>query len=288
MAPMTNRSLLIDEWAPVKLEWIGIRSGLSLHNYDSTVLLVLAISVAVPLALARRQLAAAVWLCGATFLGLRHGRLLIFFAMVVVVVGGSVFTSALASLQAWISDERIYSILAGGVCCLIVVAACIWSTDLVTNRAYMRKSGSYGMASFGTGLSWWFPQGAAAFIERERIPGQLFNTYIEGGYLVWRLGQSYKDYLDGRGDPFGLNLIQRGFELTQTPPDSPEWQREAEHYGINAIIVPLGRYWGVEHFPLLRQFCVSDNWRPVYLGEDFRGICPAHTSDPQSNQPLAD
>jgi tetratricopeptide (TPR) repeat protein len=281
MTPMTNRTLLIDEWGPVRLEWMGFVSGLSLHNYDSTVILVLAVVVAVPLALVRRQVAAAIWLCGAAFLGLRHGRLLIFFAILVVVIAGSVFNSALASLQARISDARTYSILIGGVCCLIVVAACIWSTDLVTSRSYMRRAGTYGMGSFGTGLSWWFPEGAAAFIEREKIPAQLFNTYLEGGYLVWRLGQNYKDYVDGRGGPFGSELILRGFELTQTPPDSPGWQREAEHYDINAIIVPLARYWGVEHFPLLRQFCVSNNWRPVYLDETS-AVFVRHTSATES------
>ncbi len=288
MNPMTNRSLLIDEWGPVRLDWIGVVSGLSLHNYDSTVVLMLATMVAVPLALVRRQFAAAVWLCGAAFLGLRHGRLLIFFAIVVVVVAGSVFNSALASLQARISNARIYSILTGGVCCLIILAVCIWSTDLVTNRSYMRRTGTYGMASFGTGLSWWFPEGAAAFIEREKIPKQLFNTYMEGGYLVWRLGQNYQDYVDGRGGPFNPELILRSFELTQTPPDSPEWHREAEHYGINAIIVPLARYWAVEHFPLLRQFCVSNDWRPVYLDETFRSICSAHLGDRESDRPVAD
>jgi tetratricopeptide (TPR) repeat protein len=50
-------------------------------------------------------------------------------------------------------------------------------------------------------------------------------------------------------------------------PNSPEWQSEAERYDINAIIVPLGRYWGLDHFPVLRQFCASDYWRPVYLDE---------------------
>jgi len=267
MTPMANQSLMIDEWNPVRLDWASFVSGLSIYNYDSTVVLILVVLVAMPVALIRRHFGAAVWLGGALFLGLRHARLLIFLAAVVIIVAGSVFSSAVASFQGKARDSRIFSILTGAICCLVALLAFLWSVDLITDHAYMRKAGMYGTASFGTGLSWWFPAGAATFIEREKIPSQLFNTYLEGGYIVWRLGEHYKDYVDGRGDPFGPELIRRGFQLVQTPPDSSEWQREADRYGINAIIVPLGRYWGVEHFPLLRQFCLSDNWPPVYLDE---------------------
>jgi tetratricopeptide (TPR) repeat protein len=123
------------------------------------------------------------------------------------------------------------------------------------------------LASFGTGLGWWFPEGGAAFIERESMPGQIFNSYDEGGYIIWRLGPKYRDYIDGRGDPFGEELFNRNGTLHLTPPDSPEWQREAERYDINAIIVPLARYNALQFFPLLRQFCASNTWRPVYLDE---------------------
>jgi predicted Zn-dependent protease len=264
---MMDRSVSIDEWGPVKLDWTGIVSGLSLYRHDSTVMLMLVVMLAVPVALVRRQFGAAVWLCGAAYLGLRHSRLLIFFAIVVVIVAGSVLNSAFVSLQRRNRNTRNYTALAKGACCFIVLLACVWSVDLVTNRAYMRRAGIYGMGSFGTGLGWWFPEGAAAFIERERIPGQIFNTDMEGGYFVWRLGQNYKDYIDSRLYPFSREVIQSSLKLPQMAPNSPEWQSEAERYDINAIIVPLGRYWGLDHFPVLRQFCASDYWRPVYLDE---------------------
>ena len=52
-----------------------------------------------------------------------------------------------------------------------------------------------------------------------------------------------------------------------TPPTSSEWQQEVEHFDINAIVVPLGRYNGLNLFPVLRQFCANDAWTPVYLDE---------------------
>ncbi|HXW17978.1 MAG TPA: tetratricopeptide repeat protein, partial [Candidatus Acidoferrales bacterium] len=118
-----------------------------------------------------------------------------------------------------------------------------------------------------TGLSWWFPERAAAFLERENIPAQIFDSYNEGGYIVWRLGPKYLDYIDGRAIPFGPRSFERNTELMSAPPDSPAWQQEAERYGINSIIVPLGRYFGLPLFPALQEFCSSDAWRPVYLDE---------------------
>jgi len=264
MAPMTAHSQQIREWAPTKLNWITSIFGLSLRSPDTFVVLLLVVAIAVPVALIRRQLGAAVWLCGATFLGIRAQRLQVLFSIVVVIVAGSVLTSALASLQHKIEDARLPSILATGACCFIVLLVCVWSGDMVTNRAYMGRT---DLASFGTGLGWWFPEGGAAFIERENMPGQIFNSYSEGGYITWRLGPKYRDYIDGRGDPFGEELFLRNIVLMGTPPDSAGWQREAERYDINTIIVPLGRYQALEQFPVLRQFCDGETWRPVYLDE---------------------
>jgi tetratricopeptide (TPR) repeat protein len=264
MTPMTARSQQIIEWAAPKLDWITFVSGLSLRSPNTFVVLLLVTAIAVPVALIRRQLGAAVWLCGAAFLGVRHQRLQVLFSIVVVIVAGSVLTSALVSLRRKIEDARPPAILATGACCFIVLLVCVWSGDLVTNRAYM---GSTDIASFGTGLGWWFPEGAAAFIDRENIPGQIFNSYSEGGYFTWRMGPKYRDYIDGRGDPFGAELFERNGTLQLTPPDSPEWQIEAERYDINAIMIPLARYDALQFFPLLRQFCVSNTWRPVYLDE---------------------
>jgi hypothetical protein len=106
----------------------------------------------------------------------------------------------------------------------VVGLACLRAGDLVSNRAYL---GSTNLNSFGWEISWWFPESAAAFMERENVPGQIFNSYNEGGYLTWRLGPKYPDYIDGRALPFGTKLFERNQELMSTPPDSPEWLREA-------------------------------------------------------------
>jgi tetratricopeptide (TPR) repeat protein len=116
-------------------------------------------------------------------------------------------------------------------------------------------------------LSWWFPERAAAFIERENLPSNIFNSLLEGGFFTWRLGMKYPDYIDGRLIPFGRELFDRNQTLMQTLPDDPEWEKEADRYQINTILLPLARYYAFESFPVLRQFCASETWRPVFLDE---------------------
>lgn len=265
MSPMTAIATpLIAEWAPVNLSWRAVASGLWPRYPDSFILLLMVVAVAVPVALARRQLGVAVLLAGATVLGVRHVRLQVLFSLLVVVIAGAVLSSVLESISRAIFDDRLRTILGATACSLLVVLVALWSADLVTDRSHVRR---IDLSSFGSGLSWWFPTRAADFIERERIPGQLLNSYDEGGFIAWRLGSKYPDYVDGRGDPFGADFIRRSALLMSTEPDSIAWKEEAERYNINAMIIPLGRYDGLQLFPLLRQFCTSNTWKPVYLDE---------------------
>jgi tetratricopeptide (TPR) repeat protein len=115
-------------------------------------------------------------------------------------------------------------------------------------------------------LGWWFPERAAEFIERENLPGEIFNTYDEGSYLTWKLGPRRRDYIDGRDTLFGIPRMQRAGQLLQLSPDSQTWQQEADRYNINTIILPLARFDGVQLLQL-KGFCDSRGWRPVYLDE---------------------
>ena len=136
--------------------------------------------------------------------------------------------------------------------------------DLITNRYYLAST---QLSLFGPGISWWFPERALEFVEREKLPANIFNTYGLGGYMTWRLFPDYRDYIDSRALPFGSDLFFQAYELTVQPPESPVWEKEADARNINTIVVPLARYDGIALFPQLRNFCSSQLWRPVYLDE---------------------
>jgi hypothetical protein len=245
-------------------------TGLSLRDPGGAFFLMLLITAAtVPVTVLRKQLGAAALLSGASLLAVRYIRFEALFGIVTVIVGADVLSSALNTLQKKIRNARFETARCGaaltvGAVSLAVVLACLRSADLVSDRSYLAST---DLGVFGVGLSWWFPERGATFLERENVPAQIFNTYNEGGYFTWRLGSKYLDYVDGRAIPFGPELVEQNSRLLATSPESPEWQREAEHYNINAILVPLGRYNGLHLFPMLRQFCGSEDWPPVYLDE---------------------
>jgi tetratricopeptide (TPR) repeat protein len=258
------------EWGSAALNWTAMSLGFSLRNPTGAFYLMLLIAaVAVAVALWRREFGAAALVSGAAVIAIRHIRFEAFFGIVAVVVAGDVLASAFGELSRrrevsarW---TRYSTGVIIGVGSLAAMLASLRSADLISGRRYLASGDELG--SFGTGLSWWFPERAAAFIERENLPGQIFNSYNDGGYFVWRLGTKYPDYIDGRTIPFGPKLIERNVILMRSLPGSAAWQQEAQDRGINTIFVPLGRSNGLHLFPVLRQFCTSNTWGPVYLDE---------------------
>jgi hypothetical protein len=46
---------------------------------------------------------------------------------------------------------------------------------------------------------WTLPTRAADFLQAHNVTGRMFNTYENGGYLVWRLWPAQRDFIDPRG-----------------------------------------------------------------------------------------
>ena len=254
----------IGEWFGVPLNWEVVGSVLSLRQTGGAIYWLLAIAVvAAIIALFRVQLGAAILLLGALYPAIHFVRMGAIFSCVVVVVGGSVLSAAMVGLSSRIPRfKRTGLLIATAAVVLLAALAFLRSFDLVTNRYYLRGTET----TFGAGLGWWFPQRAAEFIERENLPGEIFNTYNEGGYLIWRLGPQRRVYIDGRAIPFGAGGIRRHGQLLASNPDSPIWEQEASRYNINTVILPLARSGGIQ---LVRpqDFCNSKVWHPVFLDQ---------------------
>ena len=256
--------LNVNEWSGVPITWSAFSGAFSLRETHGTIYLLLAISfVAALLAVLQRQWGAAALLLAATYPPVHQVRMAATFACVVVVVGGPVLATALVELGSHMRQARMRSIAAWAAVCLVGSLALLRSFDLVTNRHYAR---AVEESTFGAGLGWWFPERAVEFVERENLPGEIFNTYDEGGYFTWRLGPQRRDYIDGRAIPFGMPRMQRAGQLLLLSPDSDAWQQEADRYRLNTIILSLARFDGIQLLNL-KGFCDSRTWRPVYLDE---------------------
>jgi tetratricopeptide (TPR) repeat protein len=249
----------IAEWGSVPLNWTAAAAAFSLRSTKGGFYLLLVIAVVAALiALWQRQLGAAILLVAATYVGAQHVRMDALTACVVVVVGGTFLSSAVQQVGSRIPSSRLRLAVAAAIVSALTALVFVRSFDVVTNRNHFPWT-------FGTGLAWQFPERATDFIQVEKLPDEIFNTYNEGGYLVWEFGFRHRDYIDGRAIPFGPESFSHEAELMQTPLDSELWRREAARYDINTLILPLNRFESA--LGAVKTFCQSDAWRPVYLDE---------------------
>jgi hypothetical protein len=47
--------------------------------------------------------------------------------------------------------------------------------------------------------AWTIPAGAADYLLEHHVTAPVFNTYEQGGYLIWRLWPQERVFIDGRG-----------------------------------------------------------------------------------------
>ena len=251
----------VGDWLVVRVSWASLSELLAWRNPDSAFWWLLVAGVlAAGVALWRRSPGAALLLAVALFGSMRYLRLQALFAIVVVVVGGELLASWPWKPN-WLVRRQWQA--AAGVLLALVALVGVRAADLVSNRYYLSVVGN---VSFGPGVSWWYPERATAFLLRERLPGRILNDFNLGGYLTWRLGPDYPVSLDGRAVPFGSELFFQHKALLLQPPDSPQWQQQAERGGVNTVILAVARYAGLGNIAL-RRFCESQTWRPVYLDE---------------------
>jgi tetratricopeptide (TPR) repeat protein len=97
-----------------------------------------------------------------------------------------------------------------------------------------------------------------------RLPAEVFSTFNLSSYLVWRLGERYRDFGDGRYLPFGDALVNEQRTLSHEPLDSPAWERAVRTRHIRTAIFPLLHFFALNEIPL-REDCRSLRWKPVYI-----------------------
>jgi tetratricopeptide (TPR) repeat protein len=275
---MQIHSALIGEWTAVHFNSLAWRQ--MLHPRDPASAdwwLLLAAALAILVALGKKQIGPAVLLASGMVLSIEHLRLQTLFALLAVTIGGTLLGDALIQLGTRSSEVANTAEPASGVvsagnlgpraAVLLVAASVLLSAlrigDLVTNR-YFLDSGQ--ITEFGAGPSWWYPERAAAFLKREGLPRNVFHDYGLGGYLAWRIGPEYPDFVDGRYIPFGNDLFNEQRLLAANAPDTPDWQQAADRWGINTAIFSVARYAGLGSFAL-QDFCASKSWKPVYLDD---------------------
>lgn len=114
-----------------------------------------------------------------------------------------------------------------------------------------------------------FPAGAANFIEKNSIRGDIFNHYNWGGYLIWRLYPQHRVFVDGRG------LSDEAYirHLAVLAGDSGQafgvggWSGFLDSMKLNIILIPAIDKFSGDIFPLVFSLMESAEWRLVYFDD---------------------
>jgi hypothetical protein len=118
------------------------------------------------------------------------------------------------------------------------------------------------------------PEAAVDFIENNRLPGNIFNSYGYGGYLAWRLYPWKKNFFDSRS--LNITTMNEGewiiqadsgkyFHTEANPKalNTPLWELLLAHYRVNFVLIPLFDIYG-NIMPLVLKTLESDTWVPLY------------------------
>lgn len=84
---------------------------------------------------------------------------------------------------------------------------------------------------WGQGL----PLGAVEYLRSHNLPGQMFNSYNWGGYLIWNLYPDKPVFVDGRTDLYALNSRVLD-DYTRVHWVRPGWQQVLDRYQIGFVI----------------------------------------------------
>jgi hypothetical protein len=102
-----------------------------------------------------------------------------------------------------------------------------------------------------------FPVAAVDFLKESNTPGNVYNLYHWGGYLIWRLYPERKVFIDGRADVYGDAFIDEYLKVYQL---RENWQEPLDRYDVGVVLVDEGG-------PLSTMLSEGSEWLRAYADE---------------------
>ena len=130
----------------------------------------------------------------------------------------------------------------------LLAAATAWQTAL--GNFFQLRAGE-----------WAYPAGAVEFLRARGIGARVFNTYEDGGYLIWR-GRPV--FIDGRA--LSEAVFQDYRRILGLPPGDGERERLLERYAVGAIAINGFEYNSGVLYPLVLALAqpAGEAWKLVY------------------------
>ncbi len=223
MIPYAYQTVSIGPLQAFIQEW----SAPDFHNlqFHPFIWLLLLTLVAMGLSRRRADWTDLILLCGFGYMGLLAVRNVALFALVAAPILARYATAALDELAlsprlSWLGmlthtlplPRPRRSIVALNVTLLVVVLA---AAGVMVGLNLVRLQDS---EVWGKGL----PLQAVDYLREHDLPGQMFNTYNWGGYLIWALYPDKPVFVDGRTDLYAFNGVLDDYVQVQLA--RPGWQ----------------------------------------------------------------
>ncbi|MGA2145868.1 MAG: hypothetical protein ABSH49_12995 [Bryobacteraceae bacterium] len=117
--------------------------------------------------------------------------------------------------------------------------------------------------------TWTIPSGAADYLVEHRISGPMFNTYEQGGYLIWSVWPRERVFIDGRSlsdtvyRDYNRILFNAGSVSDQISGPRAEL---LDRYGVQVVVMNTIDYVSGAMYPLAMALSnpIGTDWQLVY------------------------
>lgn len=101
-----------------------------------------------------------------------------------------------------------------------------------------------------------YPVAAVEYLRAHPPAGNLFHSYVWGGYLIYQLYPQARVFIDGRADPYGDALLERARSIEAL---RPGWRQALDDYEVRLVLVQ-------KNSPLAGALAGDPDWQEVLTG----------------------
>jgi hypothetical protein len=115
-----------------------------------------------------------------------------------------------------------------------------------------------------------YPIRAVDFVTHNSLSGNMYNSYVFGGYLIYRFfpDPHYRVFVDGRGIVGGEDYFAEYLKVNEL---TPEWQKTLDKYKVSWIIQETNS-------PLTVLLSSRHEWKLVY-SDNIASVFVKHTPE---------
>jgi hypothetical protein len=142
----------------------------------------------------------------------------------------------------------------------------------VSSIALFTSNMNFNWFNFTKATRYSVPENAVDFIEKNNIAGRLYNDFVFGGYVTWRLYPWKKTFIDTRAINYTvlsearwINFAKESLQNNKIQAGkTPLWERLLDHYKIDIVLLDTLDVHGLLA-PLVMKLLDNKKWVPVHV-----------------------